>query len=80
MARKTTMRSLMIRPGDEGDEPVVLALFDEAVAWLVERGQAGQWGAVAFSERSHARERVTDSPSAEGPTLPNSKASRSALS
>ena len=28
----------------------VLALFDEAIAWLVERGQTGQWGSTPFSQ------------------------------
>jgi GNAT superfamily N-acetyltransferase len=30
----------------------LLPLFDGAVEWLVERGQAGQWGTEAFSARS----------------------------
>ena len=33
-------------------------MFDEAVAWLVDRGQTGQWGATPFSERPGIRERV----------------------
>jgi GNAT superfamily N-acetyltransferase len=52
------MSGLAIRPGDQRDEPAVLALFDEAIAWLVERGQIGQWGAIPFSERPNSRERV----------------------
>src|SRR4051794_2760749 len=40
-----------IRDGDERDVPTILRLFDEAVAWLVERGQTGQWGDRPFSER-----------------------------
>jgi GNAT superfamily N-acetyltransferase len=47
-----------IRPGDESDGPAVVALFDEVVGWLVERGQTGQWGATPFSERPGVRERV----------------------
>jgi GNAT superfamily N-acetyltransferase len=47
-----------IRPGDEADGPTVVALFDEAVAWLVERGQTGQWGATPFAERPGINERV----------------------
>ncbi len=50
--------AIRIRPGDERDEGVVLALFDEAIAWLVARGQTGQWGAVPFSQREDARDRV----------------------
>ncbi len=49
---------LTIRRGDEGDGPAVIAMFDEAVAWLVERGQTGQWGATPFSERPGISERV----------------------
>lgn len=50
--------ALTIRPGDEADGPVVVSLFDEVVAWLVERGQTGQWGATPFAERPGLRERV----------------------
>jgi GNAT superfamily N-acetyltransferase len=50
--------ALNIRPGDEADGPTVVTLFDEAVAWLVERGQTGQWGMTPFSERPGIRERV----------------------
>lgn len=35
---------ITIRPGDTGDITAVLGLFDRAVAWLVARGQLGQWG------------------------------------
>jgi GNAT superfamily N-acetyltransferase len=49
---------LTIRAGDETDGPAVIAMFDEVVAWLVERGQTGQWGATPFSERPGIRERV----------------------
>ena len=38
-----------IRPGRPEDARTVLALFDEAVAWLVARGQPGQWGTEPFS-------------------------------
>lgn len=53
-----SVSGLTIRPGDEADGPAVIAMFDEAVAWLVERGQTGQWGATPFSERPGIRERV----------------------
>ena len=43
--------NLTIRGGGPDDVPRVLALFDEAVAWLVARGQTGQWGDRPFSER-----------------------------
>jgi ribosomal protein S18 acetylase RimI-like enzyme len=38
--------------------PTILRLFDEAVAWLVGRGQAGQWGHEPFSSRESARQRA----------------------
>jgi GNAT superfamily N-acetyltransferase len=41
--------TLEIREGDAGDAEAVLALFDEAVAWLAARGQTGQWGSEPFS-------------------------------
>jgi hypothetical protein len=43
-----------IRPGSADDAPLVLALFDEAVAWLVARGQPGQWGTQPWSQRPSA--------------------------
>ncbi|MBV9606075.1 MAG: GNAT family N-acetyltransferase [Solirubrobacterales bacterium] len=49
---------LRIRPGDEADGPAVVTLFDEAVEWLVDRGQTGQWGMTPFSERPGLSERV----------------------
>jgi GNAT superfamily N-acetyltransferase len=38
-----------IRDGSPADAAIVLALFDEAIAWLVARGQTGQWGSTPFS-------------------------------
>jgi GNAT superfamily N-acetyltransferase len=58
MAPSMSADAPTIRPGDEADGPAVVTLFDEAVAWLVERGQTGQWGATPFSERPGLRERV----------------------
>jgi GNAT superfamily N-acetyltransferase len=43
-----------IRPGTAADAPPVLALFDEAVTWLVARGQTEQWGTTPWSERPSA--------------------------
>jgi ribosomal protein S18 acetylase RimI-like enzyme len=43
------MAELEIRPGGADDAPKLLALFDDAVAWLVARGQTGQWGSEPFS-------------------------------
>ena len=36
--------TIAIRPGSPADEDALLALFDEAVAWMVARGQSGPWG------------------------------------
>ena len=46
---------LTIRSGSVGDESAVLALFDEAVSWLVQRGLVGQWGEQPFSARPETR-------------------------
>jgi GNAT superfamily N-acetyltransferase len=46
---------LTIRPGSVDDRSVVLALFDEAVGWLVQRGLVGQWGEQPFSARAETR-------------------------
>jgi GNAT superfamily N-acetyltransferase len=53
-------RQLTIRAGRAGDEAILLALFDEAVAWMVARGQRGQWGSEPFSGRPAARARVVE--------------------
>jgi GNAT superfamily N-acetyltransferase len=41
--------TLHIRDGRPQDAAIVVALFDEAVEWLVARGQTGQWGTEPFS-------------------------------
>src|SRR5690348_5370074 len=43
-----------IRPGSPADAQAMLVLFDEAVEWLVARGQTGQWGTEPFSSRDSA--------------------------
>ena len=47
-----------MRTGGVEDEAAVLALFDEAVEWLVGRGLSGQWGEQSFSARSDMRAQV----------------------
>ncbi len=42
---------LRIRAGSADDAPALLQLFDDAVAWLVARGQTGQWGTEPFSKQ-----------------------------
>lgn len=41
---------MKIRAGGPHDADAVLAMFDGAVAWLVERGRTGQWGSTPFSQ------------------------------
>ena len=48
------MATVRIRPGTAADAPRVLALFDDAVAWLVVRRQPGQWGTTPWSQRPSA--------------------------
>ena len=45
------MATLRIRTGSTADARAVVGLFDEAVAWLVARGQEGQWGTTPWSQR-----------------------------
>lgn len=40
---------MRIRPGDMADLPALMAMFDEAVAWMVARGNARQWGTEPWS-------------------------------
>ncbi len=59
------MTKLTIEHGDAADAAVLLALFDEAVGWLVARGQTGQWGTRPFSAVP-ARRRQADQWAADG--------------
>ncbi|MGW5055200.1 GNAT family N-acetyltransferase [Actinokineospora sp. NPDC004072] len=49
---------MRIRAGGPADAPVVLGFLDEAVAWMVERGQTGQWGTQPWSERPKMVDRI----------------------
>lgn len=49
---------LTIRCGGTADAVWLLGLFDEAVAWLVARGQSGQWGSEPWSQNPRAAARV----------------------
>jgi GNAT superfamily N-acetyltransferase len=49
---------MRIEQGDGADAARLLALFDDAVAWLVARGQTGQWGSEPFSARPSSAERA----------------------
>jgi GNAT superfamily N-acetyltransferase len=45
------MEALKVRHGSADDAPRLLALFDDAVAWMVARGQIDQWGGEPFSAK-----------------------------
>ena len=45
------MIPLIVRRGEPADIPAVAALYDGAVAWLVELGNTGQWGTEPISGR-----------------------------
>ena len=49
---------MRIRRGGPGDAAAVLALFDEAVEWLVERGRSAQWGSEPLSRNEKMVARV----------------------
>jgi len=49
-----------IRKGSPADIDTVLGFMDEAVAWMVERGQTGQWGTEPISGRASFVERLED--------------------
>jgi GNAT superfamily N-acetyltransferase len=50
--------SSTLRRGDEQDLDTLLALFDEAVAWMVARGQPDQWGTEPWSTNPKRVDRV----------------------
>lgn len=48
--------TIAIRDGRTSDAAAVLTLWDTAIAWLVARGQTGQWGAEPASARPRLRD------------------------
>ncbi|MFD1152156.1 GNAT family N-acetyltransferase [Saccharothrix hoggarensis] len=48
-----------IRSGDLDDLPVIMAMLDEAVAWLAAAGRTGQWGSEPFSTQPRRVEGIT---------------------
>ncbi|WP_414939429.1 GNAT family N-acetyltransferase [Amycolatopsis sp. cmx-11-51] len=52
------MSDFIIRKGGSGDFQALLDMFDDAVAWLVERGSGGQWGTEPWSTVPKRIERV----------------------
>jgi GNAT superfamily N-acetyltransferase len=52
--------ALTLRRGGPGDADWLLARFDEAIAWMVARGQGGQWGTEPMSASARGRARVEE--------------------
>jgi GNAT superfamily N-acetyltransferase len=46
---------VLIRAGGATDGDAVLGLWDEAIAWLAQRGQPEQWGTEPASSRARTR-------------------------
>ena len=44
---------MRIRRGDTADLPALMAMGDEAVAWMVARGNTEQWGTEPWSTNPH---------------------------
>jgi len=55
-----------IRRGGPDDAAGVIALFDEAVEWLVARGQTGQWGSEPMSHNERMVARVHEWAAGDG--------------
>lgn len=53
-----------LRRGGTDDVPALMLMFDEAVAWLTERGSGSQWGTAPWSENP-ARVAMVESIAAE---------------
>lgn len=57
---------MRIRRGGPEDAGAVIALFDEAVAWMVARGQTGQWGSEPMSRNERMVARVHEWAAGDG--------------
>ncbi|AMB59508.1 GNAT family N-acetyltransferase [Microterricola viridarii] len=53
------MHAVSLRRAVPGDAPAVLRLFDEAIAWFVQIGNAGQWGTEPFTGQPQWEQRVS---------------------
>ncbi len=49
---------IVIRSGSETDSALLVDLLDEAVAWMVARGQTSQWGDKPVADRPNGAEWV----------------------
>ena len=57
---------MRIHRGGPGDAGAVIALFDEAVAWMAARGQTGQWGNEPMSRNAKMVARVREWAAGDG--------------
>jgi GNAT superfamily N-acetyltransferase len=51
---------LVIRAGGAADDAILLGMFDDAVAWLAERGRTAQWGSEPWSTNPRRAARVRE--------------------
>jgi ribosomal protein S18 acetylase RimI-like enzyme len=66
LSRRLDGDEVTIRTGRDGDAELLFGLFDGAVAWLVSRGQTGQWGSEPFSATPRGVARITDMAAGDG--------------
>jgi hypothetical protein len=57
---------LRIRPGVPEDRPALIAMADEAVAWLVSIGRGEQWGTTPWSQNQHSVDRLNEMVAGDG--------------
>ncbi|KAL7908698.1 acyl-CoA N-acyltransferase [Trichoderma velutinum] len=57
---KLTVDGVTLRPGTVEDAPAMLRLMDIATAWLVKKGQTGQWGTERHSNNPARIKQATD--------------------
>jgi GNAT superfamily N-acetyltransferase len=50
--------TITIREGGPDDIPVILAMLDSSVEWLISQGRTGQWGSKPLSENPRVAESV----------------------
>ena len=60
---------VQLRPGRASDTAAILEMWDGAVAWMVARGQTGQWGSEAASARPGTPEMVVEWAEGSGLTV-----------
>lgn len=58
--QKSTIDGVTLRPGTVEDVPAMLRLMDIATAWLVKKGQTGQWGTERHSTNPDRIKQATE--------------------